>query len=528
MFFHVLASVLVAAFFLQALLSSLKKSPVFDEPPHIASGLSYVQKGVFTPNAQHPPLLKELAAISLLVAGVGLPDDTATARMLAESPGQGVEWTVGNEVIAQNGPQKVLFRARLPLLVLSSVMGFAVYFWGSQMLGEAAGIFALFLFAFDPTLIAHSGLVTTDVGVAALMTLFFFSLWKLLQRPSKGRLLLTGMAMGLFLSAKFSAIVMIPVVPLLMYMARPARDSKGLSRPRRVAIQFGFMCLTAALTIMTVYRSLFGLRYYVEGLHSIYADASASYVAYLGGSFQARFTSYFAAAWALKEPLATIFCVLAGAGILLRSRRVDLTNKLFILVPPTVVFLSCTLWAGNIGVRYLIPALPFACLAGGRALAYLLEKQSKWSKGLLAALVLWICVAAAGIYPDHLSYFNEAACLFEDPGHIGFDGGTRCGPAWLDDSNVDWGQGLLQIQAWKKQYPNLQTFRLAYFGSFPPEAYGLVSARRLNFDSDPLPGTYAVSAEYVARAATSWLRTTTPDAIVGHAFYIYTIRPSIQ
>src|ERR1019366_1625913 len=44
----------------------------------------------------------------------------------------------------------------------------------------------------------------------------------------------------------------------------------------------------------------------------------------------------------------------------------------------------------------------------------------------------WLPAAAAGIYPDGLAYFNEAACLTTNPGAIGLDGGTRCGPLWLD------------------------------------------------------------------------------------------------
>src|SRR5580698_8473952 len=109
---HVLAGALIAVFFLQSLLASLVKSPVFDEPPHITAGLAYVQKGDFTPNSQHPPLLKEMAAISLLLAGIRLPDLPSVNQMLNEYAGQGIEWNAGNDVIMQGGPRKVMFWAR--------------------------------------------------------------------------------------------------------------------------------------------------------------------------------------------------------------------------------------------------------------------------------------------------------------------------------------------------------------------------------------------------------------------------------
>src|SRR5580658_7859852 len=98
--FPVLAGVLTGAFFLQSFLSSLVKSPSSDEPPHIAAGLSYVQKGSFAPNPQHPPLLKEMAAVSLLLAGIRLPDVPAVRDMLNEPPiPPQHEWSVGVDLI---------------------------------------------------------------------------------------------------------------------------------------------------------------------------------------------------------------------------------------------------------------------------------------------------------------------------------------------------------------------------------------------------------------------------------------------
>jgi hypothetical protein len=78
-------------------------------------------------------------------------------------------------------------------------------------------------------------------------------------------------------------------------------------------------------------------------------------------------------------------------------------------------------------------------------------------------------VAAAGIYPDQLAYFNEASCLVQGKARqIGFDGGTACGPLWLDDSNVDWGQGLKQLKIWLDKNAHGRSFQLGYFGTYPP------------------------------------------------------------
>ena len=76
-----LAGLLVAVFLLQSFFASLQKSPVYDEPPHIASGLSYLATGVFRANLQHPPLLKEMSALFLRAAGSEWPR-TEEARAL--------------------------------------------------------------------------------------------------------------------------------------------------------------------------------------------------------------------------------------------------------------------------------------------------------------------------------------------------------------------------------------------------------------------------------------------------------------
>ena len=59
-----------------------------------------------------------------------------------------------------------------------------------------AALGALFLYAFDPTIIAHSALVTTDTGVTAFTVLFLFTLWRYLQRPDWKRLAISGVALG--------------------------------------------------------------------------------------------------------------------------------------------------------------------------------------------------------------------------------------------------------------------------------------------------------------------------------------------
>ena len=516
-----LAGVLIAIFLAQGFLASAVKSPVFDETGDIPAGLSYIQTGEIRVNLQHPPLLKVLAGAALWLAGARLPDTPQVRQMLAVGNG---ERPVGAQLIAANGPGRTMFLARLPFLLLSAALGVLLYIWGRQLLGQAAGMAALFLYTLNPAILGHGYLATMDTGLAAFTLLFLFALWHYLERPGTLRLIGCGVSMGLMLGTKFSAVFLLPVAAVLMLAAtdgRPRPD--GGEAPRGYGartLAFVAMGAIATLVIQAVYLSPGGLFLYSTGIGLVNADHNPDYLVFLGGQLERRFPGYFAAAYLLKEPLAALLLTALGLWALrggAASRRV----KLFLLLPPAVVFAAHTLFADNLGMRYIIPALPFTCLVGGAGAAWLIRRGT-WGRAVTAVLGLWLLTAAAAIYPDQLSYFNEAACLTRNPAAIGLDGGTRCGPLWLDDSNVDWGQSLKQVKQWVDRNAHGQRIHLAYFGSVPPSAYGLdvdpVAPDRLEH---PEAGIYLVSAHFVARAQAAWLRA--PAEIIGHSMYVYRV-----
>jgi len=564
------AGALIAAFLLQIFFASRIKSPVFDEPAHIAAGLSYVETGEFTANPQHPPLLKEMSGLSLWLAGVRWPD-SAESRALIQGSKPQMEWPVGNAIIAANGPDKVMFWSRLPFILLAGLLGIMLYAWGREMVGPAAALGALFLYALDPTVLAHSYLVTTDAGLAAFTVLFLWARWSYVRHPGWKRLLLCGLALGAVLGTKFSAVVLLPVGAALLLaavrwlpepgmigpnMPVPGGGKKGKKgratraerapepAPRRpwqlwkfavAAGAFVAMCLVAAVVIQALYFFSSDPFLYVAGMQRVNADHSKEYLTFMAGRLEPRFLSYFAVAYLLKEPVAGILLAALGLFVLVRSKTIAVLKKLFLLLPPAVLFAGYTLAADGAGIRYIVPCLPFAFLAGGVGLEALVRNRSLGGRWVAAALCAWIVGAAAGIYPDNLSYFNETACLLQEPGQIGLDGGTRCGPLWLDESNVDWGQGLKQLKAWTDQHSGGRTIHLGYHGSFPPEGYGVTEQPigMPDLAANRAPGLYVFSAHLVARVpalaeklgsdAGQWLRRTPPTAIVGHSLYVYDI-----
>ncbi len=550
---HLAAAVLLLLFAVQIVTESGLKSPASDEPPHIASGLSYIETGSFRANPQHPPLLKELAGLFLRLGGIRWPRNEATENLLHGDrlENQHPEWEIGNSIIVNGGPDRVLFWARLPFMILACGLGLLIYIWGSRMLGRTAALGALFLYTLDPIILGHSFLVTMDVGLAAFSTLFLFSLWEYMAKPDRMRLLLCGLALGAAMGAKFSALFLLPAVAVLLAydtLSRPGpaaaksvKLKKGVSAVKRARPDWRRRWLPAAAALLAmgviafvVIQALYFFRAgplaYFDGLRLVNADHEADFEVFLAGEFQRRFTSYFLVAYLLKAPLAGIILAAAGAVVLLTRRSIPMLARLFLIVPPLAIFIGHTIWADDLGVRYLIPALPFAHLLGGLALATLLRSKKMWMRGAAAVLGCWAVLAALGVYPDHLAYFNEAACLFSDPGKTGLDGGTRCGPAWLADSNVDWGQGFKQLKSWLDRNRPGRAVKVASPFGFPPEAYG-IRTEPFNMEElvrRPPPGLYAVSAHLVAllpAGATedNWPQTTPPAAIVGHSIYVYDI-----
>src|SRR5262245_61989250 len=290
---------LLTCFVLQMITASPTKSPSFDEPAHIGAGLSYLKTGEFKVNPQHPPLLKEIGALPLLALGARFPLSDSDWREIGHNPPRYFQWQLGRDVIFGNGPDRVMFASRLPFIALALALGVLILVWGRALLGPGAAAAALLLYVFDPTILAHGPLVTTDSGFAAFAVLFLYALWSYLNHRSLKRLLLCGGAMGLMLASKFSALLLLPVAMALLLGATlwiPAavpRRASTLVDPfaseslgsRLIWSLYSFlaMALLAALVLEMVYLFPRDPFLYLNGIRRINADHDPSYFAYMAG-----------------------------------------------------------------------------------------------------------------------------------------------------------------------------------------------------------------------------------------------------
>ena len=106
------------------------------------------------------------------------------------------------------------------------------------------------------------------------------------------------------------------------------------------------------------------------------------------------------------------------------------------LLPAAVVLVLVSSQTGfNHHMRYILPIFPFVFVATGK-LAYFFRSDRPWTRLAILALLGWAVFSSLRVYPHSMSYFNELA------------GGPENGHNYLVDSNIDWGQDLLELRDW--------------------------------------------------------------------------------
>lgn len=488
----------------------------YDEPVHLASGWTYLATGRYRLNiTDHPPLAEMWAALPLAAlkpsAMTGHPDFLALRRYAFSD-----RFLYANSVDAE----RLLNSARrFNLLTLFAALAALLALWGRRLDGWAAASGAVAAAALMPVLVSNLALVSTDGMPAVLFTASVAAL--ALRRGGRAVWAAAGAAAGLAMSAKFSMAYLAVLVPALVLAERAVKGEP--LRSRETAVGLALWAAGAAAAVLVVYR--FGQAgLFLQGLLETAERLGEGRSSYLLGAHSVRGSwAYFPAALFAKTPLP--LAALAAWGAWLAWRRERPEERLWLLAPPAAFFALALTAKVQIGVRHLLPILPFLALWAGLAAADLLRRGAAARLGL-AVLALWAGASSLAASPHLLSYFNEAA------------GGPAGGREWLADSNLDWGQDLKGLASELKARGNPPVY-LAYFGVADPAYYGIRYAQALPNWNVPRPGDavdpvaesgkalFAVSATnlkgvYLAdHGLFSWLESRTPAAAPGESILLY-------
>jgi hypothetical protein len=489
-----------------------------DEPFHAMAGAEYAIAGTYFANLEHPPLAKLLAGVSLRLAGARPPRISRPfAVATSEQPRP---WLFSGVPLP---PDAILSAARRPFyglffLLVLSVAG-AVRRWG----GDVAGLGVAALVAFEPTHLAHAAVVHTDVAAS----LGFFGTLALtlaaLERRSVALWAASGMVLGATLAAKFSAVLLVPVVAALALtvnvLDRRTAQREGRAPDGRPVLGLLLAVVVAGTVLIGAYgvamramsradaesavraflvsraaspatvervvalsRLLPPAGHYAAGLAGIEVqNRTGGGVNVLRGRLSTDgFWDYFFVAFGVKSAVGFLSVLLAGASVLLlRKTRVDRTLCVLVL-PALYLFVSGMATSYNIGVRHILPVFPLFASAAVLALVRAATPRVAASVLLLGAGLE--IAEVARVHPHEMSFFNVLA------------GGPSRGELWLNDSNLDWGQDLSRLGVEMKRRGEEARLTVAYFGGDEP-SYRLPRSR--NFDParpDVPPGLYAVSS----------------------------------
>ncbi len=412
---------------------------------------------------------------------------------------------------------------RWPVMLLAVLLATIVYRWAKDLWGRTAGLLALTALVFDPTLVAHSRLATTDLGITFLGTCALYAAWRWSVQPTWRWTLLTGTVLGLTLLAKISGplwglgVAAMMGISSLQKRSRKARDSMW------------HQALIAACVSGIVFWAGYGFTWgQVSGISiSLPAPAhweSSRYLATytspffaLGQRRSGRWWWYFPLAFLIKNPLPLLLAWTLGLVTLVQQplslKRISALGVFPLLYTGVAIVMGM-----NIGYRHMLPVHPFLHIVlGGGVWRYIKPTPARHSHHpptpqqspplhnklrlcLMVTLGVWYIVSVTRVFPNELAYFNALV------------GGPSNGYRYLADSNVEWGQSARALEAYLQTHPDARIS--------PPE-----TAYR------PAPGQYIVNASYLQGLgigdpqAYAWFRHWSPEETLRYSLLVYDVPP---
>lgn len=484
---------------LQLALSARRESQTWDEACHIFAGYTYWKNADFGDNPEHPPLVKLLATVPLLRLPLNVP------------PHPGVfskeeDFLTATQFVYSNNAEMILFRTRMAAAILTLLLGLLVFAAAKEMFGPIPAFIALTLLVFEPNILAHGAVVTTDVGFSCFLLATVYAFYRYVKKPGVGRLVLTGLAAGLGLATKHSAILIPPILfalALCEVVRAQARPQSAPGRERwvpqatRLVSAVAIIGIIAVAVLWTFYGFHFhpkaevdaGTRVveyagrlkspvqakmiqtaarwrllpqsYLYGLADVGFTADFSHTYLLGKVYPHGVWPYFPVAFAIKTTLGLLILLALVPLSLARSRSEHGRELLFLIVPAAIYFGVAMESKMNIGLRHILPVYPFLMILAAWGAWRLIQRQRRWAY-VVALLLVWNAVSSLRTFPVYLAYSNELW------------GGPSQTYKYLSDSNADWGQQLWAA----KKYLNGRRVKNCWFAYFAdvvvePAYYGV-------------------------------------------------------
>lgn len=504
-------AVLFVVLAMELFFSARLESPTFDEPAHLYAGYGYWLHSDFGVNPEHPPLVKLIAALPLLVERPKYPPPPNIPFRPASAVG-------GLLLLHPPGAYALVDHARVAVSLFLFCLALLVMLASREMFGQGTALFALTLVVFDPLLLAHGPLVGTDTGLTCCLFATVYTFYRYVKRPSWVRLGVCTLAAGLSLAAKHSAIFLFPILILLCVVEvalwrRQEGDNAGgvpVARSRSgYSLRLGVSLLVIAAGAIAILWAFYGFRYAARPDGQQIKPSSATYLgemhqrgeaktiafaerhhllpeAYLYGLTDVIYISnngremfllgtiypngrwfYFPAAFLIKSTIGflLLLALLPFARELWGGER--RREVLFVAIPPIVFFAIAMSSKLDIGIRHILPTMPFLIVLAAAGAVVLARRSRAWRYAVAALLVLDVA-SSVHAFPNYLPYSNE------------FFGGPSETYRALSDSNVGWGGGLKAMHAYLEERHITQCW-FAYSALLDPASFGVPCKRLPSF-----------------------------------------------
>ncbi len=185
-----------------------RESITLDEVAHIGAGVSYLQKLDLRLNTEHPPLAKVIAAIPLVVRGAKADYSSQVTWSFSNGFFQQYlgEWVFGHWfAVKWNDPYTTIFWARMAMLLVTLLLGWMIYVFGTKLGNAWGGLLCLCFYATMPTFLTFGPLVLTDVVFTFFALLAMWTFADMWRSPGRNTVVKFGSAFGGALLSKFSA-----------------------------------------------------------------------------------------------------------------------------------------------------------------------------------------------------------------------------------------------------------------------------------------------------------------------------------
>ena len=156
---------LLVAYWLLAISASPRMGVTADEILHLTAGYSYWEQNDYRLQPENGTLAMRAAALPLLAMDLKFPSLESENWKHSFVPDIGREFFYG----LGNPLDRMMLAGRAMIALFGVFTLWLVWRWSRRLFGETAGLVSLALAAFCPALLAHGGLVTSDMALTACL-----------------------------------------------------------------------------------------------------------------------------------------------------------------------------------------------------------------------------------------------------------------------------------------------------------------------------------------------------------------------